>query len=88
MVAIKKKHHSLALIGENYEFLEELIKNFLLNDEGEEKKEIDTDANVEVFVSPTPKEEQDKLDGQTEGINYIYHFLWDQGIYQEYFGTY
>ena len=79
---------SLALIGENYEFLEELIKNFLLNDEGEEKKEIDTDANVEVFVSPTPKEEQDKLDEQTEGINYIYHFLWDQGPYPEYFGTY
>ena len=83
---------SLALIGGNHEFLEELIKNFLLNDEGEEKgeekKEIDTDANVEVFVSPTPKEEQDKLDEQTEGINYIYHFLWDQGPYPEYFGTY
>lgn len=88
----KAAYLSLALIGGNYEFLEELIKNFLLNDEGEEKgeekKEIDTDANVEVFVSPTPKEEQDKLDEQTEGINYIYHFLWDQGLYPEYFGTY
>ena len=84
---------SLALIGGNHEFQRELIKNFLLNDEGEEKgeekKEIDTDANVEVFVSPTPKEEQDKLDEQTEGINYIYHFLWDQGLlYPEYFVTY
>lgn len=76
MVVIFKKAAflSLALIGENNEFIEELIKTFLLNDEGEEKKETDTDANIEVSVSPTPKDEQDKLDEQTEGINYIYHF--------------
>ena len=79
---------SLMLIGENHIFLEELIKNFLLHDEGEENGEPDTGANVEVSVPQTSKDEQDQLDEQTEGINYIYHFLWDQGLYPEYFGTY